>query len=99
MGNSAVLGHNCDLKNFYQSVRQHPRYPKNFKREQNGKKLLNVTNEDLLSELKKKGRRWKKVLDNGWDENGNQVSLHYNQDQDTGMIFDFDVHDGWSRMW
>ena len=62
---------------------------------QNGLKKVNVNNKQLLSELNKLGRGWKKVYQNGYI-NGQKVSLHYFQDI-TGKIFDFAIKYGrWS---
>jgi len=98
VGLGGVLGHNadgCDLNEFYDSIRQHPRYPTNFSKIRNGTRKVKINNSGLLYELNKMGRDWKKVYQDGYIGN-EQVSLHFFQDK-SGMIFNFKIKEGWSN--
>jgi len=51
VGLGGVLGHNadgCDLNEFYDSIRQHPKYPTNFSKIRNGTRKVKINNSGLL---------------------------------------------------
>ncbi len=84
------------MKYFYKSIKDAPKYPDGFKPVQNGTKAFNVNNGQILEKLRKvESGEWTKVLKNGYDKYGNEVSVHYFKSK-TGKVFDVETHPGWS---
>ncbi len=85
------------IKNVYNSIKESPKYPNGFTGIQNGTVKVNVNNGKLLDDLRKiEHGKWKKVYKDGYDVDGNKVSIHYFQSQ-SGKVFDVDVKPGWSN--
>lgn len=55
---------------------------------------MNINNYELLDELNKYGKGWKKVYSDGYLD-GIEASLHYFQDI-TGKVFNVKYKIGWS---
>ena len=79
------------------SIKESPNYPKGFKAVSNGTTRNKVNNLDLLHELRKvESGSWKKVYKDGYDDLGNEISIHYFQSE-SGKVFDVKVKKGWSN--
>lgn len=51
----------------------------------------------LLAKLRTvENGKWKKVYKDGYDKNGNQISIHYFQSE-SGKVFDVKTRNGWSN--
>lgn len=90
---------NEEIKNVYNSIKEAPDYPKGFQEEKNGTTKNQVKNRELLELLRKieKGT-WKKVYKDGYDANGNKISIHYFQSE-SGKVFDVKVKfNHWSNI-
>jgi hypothetical protein len=89
---------NAPNKAIYNGIKDAPGYPKGFKvRTGNHTTRNNVNNKQLLDELRQIERGdWKKVYKDGYDANGNRISLHFFQSQ-SGKIFNFKTVPGWSN--
>ncbi|MDD3894011.1 MAG: RHS repeat-associated core domain-containing protein, partial [Syntrophomonadaceae bacterium] len=84
-------------KNIYNSIKDAPKYPEGFKGVQNGTKKVNINSNDILNQLKQvESGQWKKVYKDGFDANGNKVSIHYFESP-SGKVFDVKVKTGWSN--
>jgi hypothetical protein len=84
-------------KNIYNSIKDAPKYPQGFEAIQNGTKKVNINNKGLLEELREiEPGKWKKVYKDGYDADGNKISIHYFESQ-TGKVFDVKVKSGWSN--
>lgn len=56
-----------------------------------------MKNEELLDELRDvESGEWNKVYKDGYDANGNKVSIHYFQSK-SGKVFNVKVKRGWSN--
>ncbi|HCW2668717.1 TPA: hypothetical protein OXB34_001938 [Enterococcus faecalis] len=85
------------IKNVYNGIKDAPKYPEGFKGRQNGTKTNKVNNKELLDDLKKiESGEWKKVYKDGYDKNGNKISIHYFQSK-SGKVFDVKVKNKWSN--
>lgn len=94
----AVAGSGDDgaPRNTYKSVKDAPRYPKDFAAAPGRLKKPKVTNEELLENLRKvEPGDWRKVYKDGYSR-GEKVSLHYFESP-SGRVFDVDVKKGWSN--
>ncbi len=88
---------NNNPKEFHNSIKDSSNYPEGFVERQNGTTKNTVKNKELLDELRKtEGGEWKKVYKDGYDANGNKVSIHYFQSK-SGKVFDVKVKNGWSN--
>ncbi|WP_376752509.1 hypothetical protein, partial [Rummeliibacillus suwonensis] len=86
-----------EIKNVYNSIKQAPKYPSGFKAVQNGTKKVNVKNQDVLEKLREvESGQWKKIYKDGYDSNGEKISIHYFEGQ-SGKVFDVKVKSGWSN--
>ena len=87
-----------ELKEIYNSIKDSPNYPKGFEKAINGTTKNNINNAELLDKLRKIERgTWKKVYTDGYDEDGNKISIHYFQSK-SGKVFDVKVKSGWSNL-
>lgn len=85
-----------ELKHFYNSIKDAPTYPKGLTAIQNGTKKVTINNGELLKQLRQVERgTWKKVYKNGYDKNGNKISIHYFESK-SGKVFNVKVKNGWS---
>lgn len=85
------------IKNTYNSIKDSPNYPKGFTERQNGTTKNKVKNQELLDELRKiESGEWKKVYKDGYNSNGDKISIHYFQSK-SGKVFDVKVKQGWSN--
>ncbi|MBC1504079.1 hypothetical protein [Listeria booriae] len=85
------------VKNIYNSIREAPNYPKGFEGRQNGTVNNEVKNKKRLAELREiESGKWRKVYKDGFDVNGNKISIHYFQSA-TGKVFSVKVKSGWSN--
>lgn len=86
-----------NIKKVYNSIKESPQYPTNFKGTQNGTTKNTVNNKSLLNELKNiESGKWTKVYKDGYDQYGNKISIHYFQSK-SGKVFDVKVKFGWSN--
>ena len=86
-----------ELKNVYNSIKESPNYPEGFEPRQNGTTRNTVKNKGLLEKLREiESGTWKKVYKDGYDLNGNEISIHYFQSE-SGKVFDVKVKTGWSN--
>ena len=86
-----------ELENVYNSIKESPNYPEGFEPRQNGTTRNTVKNKELLEKLRKvESGTWKKVYKDGYDINGNEISIHYFQSE-SGKVFDVKVKPGWSN--
>ncbi|WP_276918294.1 hypothetical protein [Aneurinibacillus aneurinilyticus] len=86
-----------EIKNVYNSIKQAPKYPSEFKAVQNGTKKVNVKNQDVLEKLREvESGQWKKIYKDGYDSKGKKISIHYFESQ-SGKVFDVKVKSGWSN--
>ena len=83
-------------KETYNSIKNSPKYPEDFKARQNGTKKYNVNaeNKDFLRKIE--SGEWKKVYKDGYNSSGDKVSIHYFESQ-SGKVFDVKVKPGWSN--
>lgn len=59
-------------------------------------KKVNVKDRELLDKLRKvESGEWNKVYKNGYDADGNEISIHYFESK-SGKVFDVEIHDVWS---
>ncbi|GAB2025521.1 hypothetical protein [Lactovum odontotermitis] len=83
------------IQHTYGSIKDAPKYPENFEADKNGTGKNAVKNKKILEKLRAiEGGEWKKVYKDGYDENGNKISIHYFQSK-SGRVFDVDVKGGW----
>lgn len=88
---------NTELKKVYNSIRETPNYPKDFKSRNNGTTKNAVKNKGLLDKLRRiESGEWKKIYKDGYDSLGNKISIHYFQSK-SGKVFDVKVKSGWSN--
>ena len=86
-----------ELENVYNSIKESPNYPEGFEPRQNGTTRNTVKNKGLLEKLREiESGTWKKVYKDGYDINGNEISIHYFQSE-SGKVFDVKVKPGWSN--
>jgi hypothetical protein len=85
-------------KAIYNGIKDAPEYPQGFKpRTGNHTTRNNVNNKELLDELRQIERGdWKKVYKDGYDANGNRISIHFFQSP-SGKVFNVKVKPGWSN--
>ena len=83
------------IRNVYNSIKESPKYPKNFEPDKGNTLVNNVRNEDLLQMLRKiEPGKWQKVYKNGWVGN-RRVSIHFFRSK-SGKVFNVKVVPGWS---
>ena len=88
---------NTELKKVYNSIKETPNYPKDFKSRNNGTTKNAVKNKGLLDKLRRiESGEWKKIYKDGYDSLGNKISIHYFQSK-SGKVFDVKVKSGWSN--
>ena len=86
-----------ELQNVYKSIKESPNYPEGFDPRRNGTTKNTVKNKGLLEKLREiESGTWKKVYEDGYDINGNEISIHYFQSK-SGKVFDVKVKHGWSN--
>ncbi|MCO6509126.1 MAG: VENN motif pre-toxin domain-containing protein [Snodgrassella sp.] len=86
------------IKNIYNSIKDSPQYPQNFKAIQNGTTRNAVKNQALLEQLREiEPGKWTKVYKDGFDASGKKVSIHYFQSQ-SGKVFNVKVKPNWSNI-
>lgn len=86
-----------ELENVYNSIKESPNYPEGFEPRRNGITRNTVKNKGLLEKLREiESGTWKKVYKDGYDINGNEISIHYFQSE-SGKVFDVKVKPGWSN--
>lgn len=86
-----------ELENVYNSIKESPNYPEGFEPRRNGTTRNTVKNKGLLEKLREiESGTWKKVYKDGYDINGNEISIHYFQSE-SGKVFDVKVKPGWSN--
>ena len=90
-------GSNEIPKEIYNSIKESPNYPEGFVEKQNGTTKNKMDNGTLLENLRKveKGE-WKKVYKDGFDKNGNKISIHYFQSK-SGKVFNVKTKHYWSN--
>ncbi|MBL0262718.1 MAG: hypothetical protein IPQ05_02350 [Leptospiraceae bacterium] len=82
---------------FFNSIKDSPKYPEDFKPKLFGTSKNKVKDKELLYQLRQQyPGDWKKVYKDGYDSNGNKVSVHYFQNE-SGIVFDVETHEGWSN--
>lgn len=87
-----------EINQVYNSAKDSPNFPKRFKAIRNGKQKYNVNNNRLLEKLRKiESGEWKKVYSDGYDGNGNMISIHYFESS-SRKVFDIEVKSGWSNL-
>lgn len=88
-----------EIKEIYDSIKKSPNYPNGFREVQNGTTKNTVKNKDALDKLREVERgKWSKVYKDGYDSNGNKVSIHYFQSE-SGKVFNVKVKNGvWSNV-
>lgn len=85
------------LQQIFTSIKDAPKYPKDFRVARNGTRKLSVENKQLLEKLKQiENLEWRKVYRDGFDGDGRKISLHYFQSA-SGKVFDVKVKLGWSN--
>ncbi len=85
-----------ELKHFYNSIKEAPNYPQGFIASRNGTKKVTVNNKELLEQLRMyEAGEWKKVYKNGYNADGEQISIHYFESK-SGKVFNVKVKEGWS---
>jgi len=85
------------LQQIFTSIKDAPKYPKDFRVARNGTRRLPVENKQLLEKLKQiEDNEWRKVYRDGFDGDGRKISLHYFQ-RASGKVFDVKVKLGWSN--
>jgi hypothetical protein len=85
------------LKQVYNSLKDAPEYPQDFRPVQNGTRKLSIKNKPLLEELRKlESGDWNKVYRDGYS-GGQKVSIHYFQSR-SGKVFNVKVKLGWSNL-
>lgn len=86
-----AMQQSSSLKNIYNSARNCPDYPNDFRRDPNGFVKHTVKNKQLLNELRQieKGKWWK-VYEYGRDGMGRRIELHYFLSK-SGKVFDFHI--------
>ncbi len=86
-----------ELKNVYTSIKNSPNYPEGFQPRKNGTTKNTVKNKELLTKLREiESGNWKKIYKDGYDEYGNNISIHYFQSE-SGKVFNVKVKPGWSN--
>ncbi|MGN0403397.1 MAG: hypothetical protein ACI4HQ_14235, partial [Acetatifactor sp.] len=86
-----------EIKEVYNSIKESPNYPKDFKAVQNGTTKNPVKNKDLIEKLREiEPGNWNKIYKDGYDSMGNEISIHYFQSQ-SGKVFNVKVKIGWSN--
>lgn len=86
-----------EIKEVYNSIKEAPNYPSGFENRQNGTTKSTVKNKELLDKLRRiESGKWQKVYKDGYDGNGNKVSIHYFQSE-SGKVFNVKVYSGWSN--
>jgi hypothetical protein len=92
-----VLVHNKPVRVVYNSIKESPNYPRGFRTARNGTTKNTVTNAHLVSDLRGiEPGAWKKVYKDGYDAQGNQVSIHYFESK-SGRVAAVKVKQGWSN--
>lgn len=87
---------NLTIKQVYNSLKDSPQYPKDFRLVQNGTRKLSIKNKQLLEELRKiESGEWNKIYKDGYSGE-DRVSLHYFQSK-SGKVFNVKVKLGWSN--
>lgn len=82
------------MKEIFKSIKESPKYPEGFEHVET--KKVKINNNRALEELRKvESGEWKKIYKNGYDQYGNEISIHYFQSK-SGKVFDVKVKDGWS---
>jgi len=81
----------------YKSIKNSPKYPKDFKAARNGTTSNNINNQKLLEQLRKiEQGKWQKIYKDGYNGAGKKVSIHYFKSP-SGRVFDVKVKPGWSN--
>ena len=87
-----------NIRTTHNSIKESPNYPNGFRDVQNGTRKVTIKNQSVLDDLRKVERgEWKKVYRDGFDGNGNKVSIHYFQNSRTGRVFNVKVKNYWSN--
>ena len=86
------------IRQTFNSIRDAPTYPNGFREIQNGVRKVNINNQEVLNNLRNvQSGEWKKVYRDGFDAQGNRISIHYFQHTRTGTVFNVKVKNGWSN--
>ena len=86
------------INQVFNSIKDSPKYPSGFRETQNGVRKVNINNQAVLNELRNvQSGEWKKVYRDGFDAQGNRISIHYFQHTKTGRVFDVKVKKSWSN--
>ncbi|MGG5314610.1 DUF6531 domain-containing protein [Enterococcus sp. AZ072] len=97
MMNGSNYSSGSGIKNVYNGIKDAPKYPEGFTPRKNGLQKNKVTNREALEDLRKiESGEWKKVYKDGYDKNGNKVSIHYFESK-SGKVFDVKVKNKWSN--
>ena len=87
-----------NIRATHNSIKESPNYPNGFRDVQNGTRKVTIKNQSVLDNLRKVERgEWKKVYRDGFDGNGNKVSIYYFQNSRTGRVFNVKVKNYWSN--
>lgn len=96
VGELGAWVHNT-CKQLFSSIKDSPNYPKTFKALQNGTSINVVKNKELLESLRKQEPgKWVKVYKDGFDAEGNKISIHYFRSE-SGKVFDVKTKNYWSN--
>lgn len=86
------------IMEIYNSITESPNYPKGFTNVQNGCTKNKMKKLKLLDKLREiEPGEWKKVYRDGYDENGEEVSIHYFESR-SGKVFNVKTVDEWSNI-
>ena len=79
-----------EIQQIFASIRDAPKYPRDFRAARNGTRKLSIENKQLLAKLKQvEDNEWRKVYRDGYSD-GRKISLHYFQSA-SGKVFDVKV--------
>ncbi|MCX4024712.1 RHS domain-containing protein [Endozoicomonas sp. SM1973] len=96
IGELGAWVHN-ECKEVFNSIKDSPKYPKGFRARHNGTTTHTVKNKELLEVLRQhEAGKWQKVYKDGFDAQGNRISIHYFRSQ-SGKVFDVKTKNYWSN--
>ncbi|WP_171013970.1 RHS repeat-associated core domain-containing protein [Chitinivorax sp. B] len=85
-------------KDFFNSIKDSPKYPKSFRPLQNGTTKNTVNNKERLDQLREmESGKWSKVYKDGYAEDGSPISVHYFESA-SGKVYDVKVKSEWSNI-
>ena len=85
------------IQNVYDSIRKAPQFPEGFREKVGGTTKKVVNNREALAGLREvESGKWTKIYKDGFDLNGNKVSVHYFKSE-SGKVFNVKTKSGWSN--